>query len=69
MLFSSGESALLGESPEATEAENEFSMTKSLDFELSDSLQAIGNIEFNMNILWDELMTVGQFPTQISDKD
>jgi len=60
MLFSSGESA---------EAENEFSMTKSLDFELSDSLQAIGNIEFNMNILWDELMTVGQFPTQISDKD
>jgi hypothetical protein len=48
MLFSSGESALLGspqrvrlsadESPEATEAENKFSMAKSIHFELSDSL-------------------------------
>jgi hypothetical protein len=38
MLFSSGESALLGESPEATEAENKFSMTKSMFFELLDRL-------------------------------
>jgi len=50
MLFSSGESALLGESPEATEAENKFSMTESPHFELSDSLQVAGNelaIRFN----------------------